>query len=153
MGAARRFRGLAGIRCGGLLRCSRENEFKEAEKFAHLRTVDDKRGKQTQREIVSAIDQQAALHGFRYKGRAFDGEFDAEHQPFPANFADEVKFAGELRETFAKLYAARADVFEELFALDGFEEFERGRASERTTAKCCPVHAGRNARSNRDRKS
>src|SRR6266436_1356400 len=152
MGDARRIHDLAGIRCGGLLRCSRENEFEEPEKFAHLRAVDDERGKQTQREIVSAIDQQAALHGFRYKGRAFDGEFDADHQPFSANFADEVKFSGELREAFAKLRAARANVIEKLFALDSFEEFERGGAGERTAAKCCSVHAGRDARSNRLRR-
>src|SRR5712664_2033562 len=137
MGDTRRIRGLAGIRCEGLLRSSCENEFEEPEKFAHLRAVDDERGKQTQCEIVSAIDQQAVLHGFRYKGRTFDGEFDAHHQSFSANFSDEVKFGGELREAFAKLRAARADVFEELFALDGFEEFERGRARKRTAAKCC----------------
>src|SRR6266849_1598604 len=71
MGDARRFRGPAGIRGGGLLRSSRENEFEEPEEFAHLRAVDDERGKQTQREIMSAIDQQAVLHGLRDKGRAF----------------------------------------------------------------------------------
>src|SRR6266481_2125955 len=152
MGDARRFRGLAGIRCAGLLRGSRENEFEEPEKFAHLHAVDDERGEQTQRGIVSAIDQQAVLHGFRYKGRTFDGEFDSDHQPFSANFADEVKLGGELRETLTKLSAARANVLEEFFALDGFEEFERGGASERTAAKCCPVHARRNARSNRLRR-
>src|SRR6266478_5090330 len=121
MGDTRRIHGLAGIRGGGLLRRSCENEFEEPEKFAHLRAVDDERGKQTQCEIVSAIDQQAALQGFGYKGRTFDGELDADHQPFSTNFADEVKFSGELREAFAKLHGARADVFEELFALDGFE--------------------------------
>src|SRR6266404_2457860 len=126
MGDARRIHGLAGIRGGGLLRRSCENEFEEPENFAHLRAVDDERGKQTQCEIVSAIDQQAALQGFGYKGRTFDGELDANHQTFSANFTDEVKFGGELRKTFAKPRTARTDVFEELFALDGFEEFERG---------------------------
>src|SRR5882672_9292778 len=42
---ARRIRGLAGFRCGGLSRGSCENEFEEPEKFAHLRTGDDERGK------------------------------------------------------------------------------------------------------------
>src|SRR6266850_2390369 len=109
---ARRIRGLAGFRCGGLLRSSCENEFEEPEKFAHLRTGDDERGKQTQRKIVSAIDQQSALHGFRDKWRTFDGQLDAKHQPFSANFADEVKFGGELHEAFAKLRATCANVFQ-----------------------------------------
>src|SRR6267143_1662654 len=117
MGEARRLRGLAGIRGGGLLRGSCENKFEEPEKFAHLRAADNERGKQTQRKIVSAVDQQSALHGFRDKWRAFDGELDTDHQPFAANFADEVKFGGELREASAQLSATRANVFEEFLVL------------------------------------
>src|SRR6267378_3488911 len=120
MGEARRIRGLAGIRWIGLLRRSCENEFEEQEKFANLRAADDERGKQAQRKIVSAVDQQSALHGFRDKRRAFDGELDTNHQTFAANFADEVKFGGELREAFAQLSTTSANVSEEFIALGGF---------------------------------
>src|SRR5260370_40130246 len=64
MGNAPGIRGLAGIRSGGLLRGCCKNEFKEPEKFAHLRASNDERRQQAQGKIVGAIDQQTALHGF-----------------------------------------------------------------------------------------
>src|SRR5260370_4121130 len=129
MGDATGIRGLARIRSHGLLRGCCQNEFKEPEKFAHLRGSDDKGGQKTQRKIVSGIDEQAAPHGFADKRRAFDGKFDADDQAFAADLADEAEFCGELCEAFAKLGAAKADIFEEFFVLDDAEKLEGSGAS------------------------
>jgi len=51
-GDALGIRGLAGIRSGGLLWSCCKNEFKEPEKFAHLRAGDDEGRQQAQRKIV-----------------------------------------------------------------------------------------------------
>src|ERR1700694_1926834 len=83
-----RIRGLAGIRSRGLLRGCCKNDFKEPEKFAHLRAGDDEGRQQAQRKFVGAIDQQTAPHGFVDERRAFDGEFDTDPQAFAADFAD-----------------------------------------------------------------
>src|SRR5216684_8725369 len=103
MSNAFRIRELAGIRSGGLLSGCCKNNFKEPEKFAHLRASDDEGRQQAQGKIVSAVDQQAALHGLADERRAFDGEFDADHQAFGADFADEAEFGGKFDETFAEL--------------------------------------------------
>src|SRR6266851_453842 len=129
MGDAPGIRGLAGIRCGGLLRSCCKNEFKEPEKFAHLRGSDDKGRQKTQRKIVSAIDEQATPHGFADKRRTFDGKFDADDQAFAADLADEVEFGGKLREAFAQFGAAEADVVEQFFVLDDAEKLEGSGAS------------------------
>src|SRR6266852_672193 len=70
MSNAFRIRGLAGIRSGGLLRGFCKNDFKEPEKFAHLRTSDDKGRQQAQRKIMGAVNEQAAMNGFRDEWRA-----------------------------------------------------------------------------------
>src|SRR6266446_328940 len=124
MGDASGIRGLAGIRCGGLLRSCCKNEFKEPEKFAHLRGSNDKGRQKTQRKIVSAIDQQAALHGFADKRRTFDREFDTDDQAFAADLVDEGEFCRKLREAFAQFGAAQADVVEQFFVLDDAEKLE-----------------------------
>src|SRR5713226_9307180 len=107
MGDASRIRGLAGIRSGSLLRGCCQNEFKEPEKFAHLRRSDDKGRQKTQRKIMGAIDEQTALHVFADKGRTFDGKLYTEDQAFAADLADEAEFCRELREAFAQLSAAQ----------------------------------------------
>src|SRR5258708_15907312 len=56
MGNAPEIRGLAGIRRRGLLRSCCKNQFKDSEKFAHLRAGDNKRRQQADRKIVGAID-------------------------------------------------------------------------------------------------
>src|SRR5258708_20980187 len=61
MGDTLRIRGFSGIRDGGLLRSCSKNEFKEPEKFAHLRASDDEGRQQAQGKDVGAIDQQTAL--------------------------------------------------------------------------------------------
>src|SRR6266849_4988635 len=118
MGYAIRIRGPGGIWSGGLLGSCGKYEFQEPEKFAHLRARDDEGREQAQCKIVRAIDQQAALHGFADEGPAFDGEFDADHQTFGADFTDEAEFRSEFGKAIAQLSAARADIFEKLFIFD-----------------------------------
>src|SRR5260370_34866989 len=119
-----RIRELAGIRSGGLLSGCCKNNFKEPEKFAHLRASDDEGRQQAQGKIMSAVDQQAALHGLADERPAFDGEFDTDHQAFAADFADEVEFGGELDQAVAQLRAARAEIFQQLLVLTDLEEHE-----------------------------
>src|ERR1700731_421497 len=143
-----RIRGIAGIQSGGLLWSSCKNEFKEPEKFAHLCAGDDEGRQQAQGKIVSAIDQQTAPHGFADERRAFDGEFDPDHQAFATDFPDKAEFGGELRETLMQFGAAQADIFEELSVLDDVQELEGHGASQRAAAKRGAVHPGRDTRSN-----
>src|SRR6266566_3386994 len=100
--------GIRGIRNGSLLRSCCKNEFKEPKKFVHVRASDDERRQQAQRKIVGAIDEQTAPHGLADERGAFDGKFDADHQAFTANFADEAKFCRELYEAVAQLRTAQA---------------------------------------------
>src|SRR2546430_147352 len=129
-GNALGFRGRAGIRSRGLLRGCCKNEFKKPEKFAYLRATDDEGRQQAHGKIVGAIDQQTALHGFADKRRAFDGEFDTDHQTFTADFADDAEFDGQFREALAQLRASRADIFEQLLVLDDVEELKGNGASQ-----------------------
>src|SRR5713226_702739 len=146
MSNAFRIRGLAGNQSGGLLRGYCKNEFEEPEKFAHLRTSDDKGRQQAQGKIVGAVDEQAALHGFADERRAFDGEFDADHQAFAADFADETELDGKLGEAVAQLRAAHADIFQQLFVLNDLEELESHGTGQRAAAKRGAMHPGRDAR-------
>src|SRR6267378_3334096 len=91
-GDALGIRGFAGIRSRGLLWSCCKNEFKEPEKFAHLRARDDEGRQQAQRKIVGAIDQQTTPHGLADERRAIDGEFDTDHQAFAADLANKIKF-------------------------------------------------------------
>src|SRR5204863_8172689 len=141
-----RISGLRGIRSGSLLRSFCKNKFKESQEFAHLRASDDKGRQQTQRKIVGTVDEQAALHGFADERRAFHREFDANHQAFAANFADEAKFCCKLYKPVAQLCASRADIFEEFFALDDLEKLEGHSTSQRAAAESSAMHPGRNAR-------
>ena len=92
-------RGFAGIRRRGLLWSGCQNEFQELEKFADLRASNKEGRQKAQREIVSAIDQQAALHGFTDKRAAFDGKFDADHQAFATDGTNKIEFSSKLGET------------------------------------------------------
>src|SRR5229473_3989117 len=148
MGDALRIRGLAGIRSGDLLRGCCKNDFKEPEKFAHLRASDDKGRQEAQRKIVGAIDEQTTLHGLADERRAIDGEFHTNHQAFAADFTDETEFRGKLHQAVAQIRAAHADIFEELFVLDDLEELEGNGTSQRAAAKRGAMHAGRNASGN-----
>src|SRR5713226_9981024 len=133
MSDAFRIRGLGGI--GGLLWSSCKYKFQEPEKIAYLRARNDEGRQQAQGKIVSAVDQQAALHSLADERPAFDRKFDADHQAFGADFADEAEFGSEFREAFAQLGAARADIFEQFFILDDLEELEGHGTSQRATAK------------------
>src|ERR1700737_3867829 len=148
MGDALRIRGLAGIRSGGLLRGCCKNDFKEPEKFAHLRASDDEGRQEAQRKIVGAIDEQTTLHGLADERRAIDGKFTTDHQAFAADFTDESEFRGELHQAVAQLRAAHADIFEELFVLDDLEELQGNGASQRAAAKRGAMHPGRDASGN-----
>ena len=118
--------------------------FQQTQKLANLRACDDERRKEAQREIVSAVDEQAALHGLLDKGSAIDGKLDANHQAFATNFADEIEFGGERGQAVAQLGAARLDVFEKVFVVDDIQKFKRGGAGERAAAESGAVQAGRN---------
>src|SRR6266850_3411217 len=147
-GNALAIRGLAGIRSRGLLRGCCKNEFKEPEKFAHLRASDDEGRQQAQRKFVCAIDQQTALHSFPDKRRAFDGEFDTNHQAFAADFADEADFGGKFREALVQLRSSLTDIFEQLFVLDDVEELKGNGTSQRAAAKRGAMNPGGDARGN-----
>src|SRR5437016_9567362 len=110
--------GLRGIRSGSLLRSFCKNKFKEFQEFAHLRASDDKGRQQAQRKLAGTVDEHAALHCFVDETRAFNRQFDADHQAFTANFADEAKFCCQLYKPVAPLCAPREDRFDEFFLLD-----------------------------------
>src|SRR6267378_506036 len=148
MGNAPRVRELCGIQRSSLLRSCCKNKFKKPEKLPHLCASDDERRQQTQRKVVSTVDQQPALHGLGDERPAFDGEFDADHQAFTANFADEAEFGCEPCEAVAELSTARADIFEELLVLNDLEKFQGHGASQRAAAESGAMHPGRNARGN-----
>jgi len=133
-------RGLAGFRCGGLCGVVARMKFEEPEKFAHLHTGDDDGGTNA-RKIVSAIDQQSALHGFRTNGAP---SRRARRRPSAFARISRMKsnLAANLTRTFAKLRAPRAGCFRGALALDGFEEFERG-AQQAERRKMLLVHAGK----------
>src|SRR5260370_12499828 len=138
--------GLRGIRGGYLLWNGCKNKFQEPEKFAHLRPRDDKGRQQAQCKIVSAIDQQAALHSFADERSAFDEEFDADHQAFAADFTDEAEFGGKFDETFAELGTTRADIFEKFVLFNDLEKLEGHGTRQRAAAKSSAMHPGRTAR-------
>src|SRR5260370_33307458 len=140
--------GLRGIRGGCLLWNGCKNKFQEPEKFAHLRPRDDKGRQQAQCKIVSAIDQQAALHSFADERSAFDEEFDADHQAFAADFTDEAEFGGKFDETFAELGTTPADIFEKVVLFNDLEKLEGHGTRQRAAAKRGAMHPGRNARGN-----
>src|SRR5919109_2325273 len=120
-GVSRTFRTgrVARIRGGGLFWSVCKNLLEKFQKFRYMCPRDDKRRKQTESEVVGAVNQQTALHGFLYKRRAFDGKLDADHQAFGADCADEAELRGQFCQPFAQLLAASADIFEELFVFDG----------------------------------
>src|SRR4029077_5581574 len=117
-GGMRRSRGFRGLRSDGLLRGSCKQSFQETKKLTHLRASDQERRKKAQREIVSAVDEQAVKQGLRDKGSAVDGKLDADHQALAADCADEREFGGECGKAFLQLRAASPDVFEKLFVFD-----------------------------------
>src|ERR1700686_627678 len=73
-----------------------QNEFKEAEKFANLHTGDDKGREEPQCKVVGAIYQQALTQGFGHEGIAVNVKLNSKNQAFAADFANEIKFGGEL---------------------------------------------------------
>src|SRR5579859_97414 len=143
--SARGGRGIRGLGSGSLLRSSEKNSFHLAEKLANLRARDDEGREKAQRKVVRAIDEQAAKQGLLNEGSAVDGQFDAKHQAFAADFADKRKFSGESGEAIAKLVATSANVLEKSLVVDDVEKFESRRASKRAAAKRRAVETGRNA--------
>src|SRR5438105_4845812 len=81
------------------------------------------------REVVRAVDQQTPLHGLGDKRSAFAGKLDTDHQPFRADFANEVELRSEFAESLPQLFAARTDVLEKLFLFHDAQKFERHGAS------------------------
>src|SRR5437588_1063010 len=124
----------------GLLLSFCENQFKKLEKLPDLRPRDDQRRQKTKCEVVRAVDKQAALHGFGDKRRAFDRKLDADHQAFAANFANEIEKSRDLRQAFAQLFAASADIVKEFFLFDDAEKFESNGARKRPAAKGRAMH-------------
>jgi hypothetical protein len=100
---------------------------------------------------VRAVDEQALLQRFGNVRSAFDVQINAQHQAFAANFADEIEFRGQLFQARLKFGAARANVGEQLFPLDGVEKRQARGARQRSTAKRRAVQAGENAAANSSR--
>ena len=78
---------------------------------------------------MGAINEQTLAQGFGDEGIAVDGELDAEHQAFGANFADEIEFGGELGEPFAELIAAMPNVGKD-------SDFERVQDARSLAGSC-----------------
>src|SRR5271168_281790 len=140
--------GFAGPRLRSGLRDCCQNLFEQTEKFFYLSPSDEERREEAQSEIVGAIDEQAAAHGFGDEGAAIDEEFDAGDEAFAAHFADEGEFLGEGEEAFAQFRAAGGDVLEEFFVLEDVQKFEGRGACQRAAAEGGAVEAGRNAGGN-----
>src|SRR5207244_9324839 len=119
------------IGSGSLLCSFFKNHCEELQKFADLRPRDNKGRKKAKREVVRAVDQQTPLHGLGDKRSAFAGKLDADHQPFRADFANEVELRSEFAEPLPQLFAARTDVLEKLFLFHDAQKFERHGASQR----------------------
>lgn len=96
-------RRLAGGNCFKNLR-------EQAQEFPHLSAGDEKWRQQADGVIVSAIDQQAAIHRFGDQRRAVNGQLDADHQAFAPDFADKVEAPRQSRDAFAQLGAKLANV-------------------------------------------
>jgi hypothetical protein len=75
--------------------------FELVQKFAYLSLANQKRWKQANRKIVSAVDEQAALQSFGDERATFDGKFHAQHAAFAANLLNKVKFIFQLFQTGA----------------------------------------------------
>jgi hypothetical protein len=125
------------IRCHFRCRNRSENRFKQLEKIAHLRLGNDERRQEAKSEIVRTIHQQPAIGRFRDKRRAFDRKFNADDQAFAAHFAYEIKLLAERGKSLAQFSTPRANIFEQLFALNDIQKFKRRRANERTAVEPC----------------
>jgi len=122
-----------------------QNLFEDREKFANLFGADDESGKETQRVIVRAVDEQPAIHGFRDERRAVDGELDADHEAFAANLLDEGIFFREFFDAGVNFGATSGGVLEDFLFFEKFQEFERDGADHGTAAERCAVYAGTDA--------
>src|SRR5579864_911594 len=143
MGRGLRNGRLARIGDSGLLWSFCKNGFKEFKKFADLRARDDKRRQEAKSKVVRAVDEQAALHSFGDKRGAFDGELNADHQPFGTDFPNEIELGGKFVEAFAQLRRTSADIVEKFFLFNNAKKFKRHSAGERASAKGGAMHPGR----------
>src|SRR5215470_18696 len=84
--------------------------FENSEEFANLFCADDQGGEEAQRKFVRAIDQEAAFHGFGDERSAVDGEFNADHEAFTADFFDEGVFGSQLLDATANFSAASGGI-------------------------------------------
>src|SRR5579883_1764502 len=109
-----------------------KDRFEKPEKLAHLRLADQEWRQETQRVVVRAVDEQSALERRRDERRALDGQLDANHQTFAANFLDYRELSCQCFEPRTNLGASRPNVFEQLFVFDNPQKFERCGAGKRT---------------------
>src|SRR5260221_9046686 len=116
--------------------------FENSQEFPNLFCVDDEGGQEAQSKFMRAIDEQAALHGFSDEGIAIDGEFDANHEAFAADFLDEGKFLRELFDSRANFRAASGCIAENFCFVENFEKFEGDGADHWAAAKSRAVNTG-----------
>src|SRR6267143_1992964 len=130
----------------GWLRRAGHHGFKFFEKLRNLTPADDERREKAENVVVRAIDEQATSERFLNYGRPVDGEINAEHQAFAADFTDEIEAPRNSLQASAQFSAALPDVCEQVRFFDNGEKFERGGADQRAAAERGPVHSRRKGR-------
>src|SRR5262249_4980573 len=115
--------------------------FENSEELANLFCADDEGGEKAQRKFVRAVDEQAPLQRFSDERSAIDGEFDADHEAFAANFLDEGIFAGEFLDATADFSAASGSIGEDFCFFQNFQKFERDGADHRAATERCAMNA------------
>src|SRR5262249_16036337 len=104
-------------------------------------------GEKAQRKLMRAIDEQAAFHGFGDEGSTVNGELDADHEAFAADFFKKGIFGGQFLDATANFGAARDSVGENFCFVQYFQEFEGDSANHRATTERCTVNARADAES------
>src|ERR1039457_6531027 len=101
------------------------------------------RRQEAQRRIAGAIDKNAALEHLRYGelGQIRRIELSGDHQAFSAHIDNRLMLAGMRPQAFHEIAAHFRGVREQPFLLDGVDDRNADRASQRAAAKCGAVHA------------
>src|SRR5882762_9454580 len=96
--------------------------------------------------FVRAVDEQALLERLDNVRSALDVQVHAQHQPFAANLADEIKLGGEFLQSRVEFGTTRANVGEQALPFNRVEKSQTRGAHQRTAAKGRAVKAGRKCR-------
>ena len=133
--------GWCGRRLGGPLglRQRRDSSFERPSFTCRAVTINGGRKRRTWSCVQ--LMSRPCFERFGNVGRALDGQIHAEHQPFAANFADEIKFRGQFLQARAQFRAALAHICQQCFVSTRVQERQRRGARQRPAAKCRAVQA------------